>query len=184
MIARFFEWLKGLFSPGAPQLTGPVGAPPTALPAGSDKPGTDGWVHPTGGQGRLSSPFGARIHPITKKPQNHNGQDLAVPTGTPIMAVKAGKVTMRKDSDPIAGRYVGIDHGGGFITQYLHLSRADVKVGDTVKQGQVIGLSGGAKGADGAGRSTGPHLHFIVKKDGTAVDPPSIISLLKLTPKK
>lgn len=176
MIASIVAWIQGLF--------GGTAASPAALAAGNPTPGADGYTHPTGGKGLLTSPFGPRIHPITKQPQNHNGQDIAVPVGTPILAVQDGKVTMRKDDHPIAGRYVGIAHAGGITSEYLHLSRADVKIGDTVKRGQVIGLSGGGKGISGAGRSTGPHLHFIIKKGAEAVDPPSVISALKLTPKR
>lgn len=185
MIARLLAWIRGLFAPSAPQLTGPVGAPPPALPAGSSSPGADGWAHPTGGLGRLTSKFGPRINPVTKQPQVHNGQDIAVPVGTPILAVKAGKVTVRKDDHPIAGRYIIVDHGDGYLSEYLHLSRGDVTVGQTVKQGQIVGLSGGGldkvtgKPLPGAGRSTGPHLHFIVKRSGSAVDPASVIAALR-----
>ena len=176
LIIAAAAWLWSKLKGGSmeqPQIT----AAPQA--GQSAAPGPDGWVHPTGGLGKLTSPFGPRTNPVTKQPQVHNGQDLAVPVGTPVLAAKDGSVTVVKHDDPIAGRYIIVDHGGGMLTEYLHLSAAKAAKGDKVKAGQVIGLSGGAKGADGAGRSTGPHLHFIVKRGGVAVDPATVIASLR-----
>ncbi|MBA2321855.1 MAG: M23 family metallopeptidase [Deltaproteobacteria bacterium] len=115
---------------------------------------------------RTSSRFGPRIHPITGKPHVHTGIDLAVPTGTAIIAAQAGRVVAARES-PSSGRTLILDHGGGLRTSYLHLDRFDVTVGDRVLAGQPIGASGAT------GRVTGPHLHFEVRVDGEDRDPAS-----------
>lgn len=114
--------------------------------------------------GPLTDPFGWRVHPVYGTEAFHDGMDLGVPSGTPIRAAAGGTVVM-------ASRYGGyglvvrIDHGGGIMTQYAHLSEIDVAVGEDVDAGQHIGYSGNT------GVSTGPHLHFIVMVDGTPTDP-------------
>ncbi len=95
---------------------------------------------------------------------NHNGIDLAVPTGTSVMAAKDGTV-IQAGWNGGYGISVYIDHGNGIITRYGHMSETLVSVGQTVKQGDVIGLSGST------GDSTGPHVHFEIREDGTPVDP-------------
>lgn len=115
---------------------------------------------------RVSSGYGSRKDPNGGATQHHGGIDYAMPVGTPVMAAADGivdTVTTQANSSRSYGLYVVLKHEG-FYTYYAHLSKSLVKVGDVVRQGQTIALSGGAKGAPGAGSSTGPHLHFEVKK--------------------
>jgi murein DD-endopeptidase MepM/ murein hydrolase activator NlpD len=115
---------------------------------------------------RVSSGYGSRKDPNGGATQHHGGIDYAMPVGTPVLAAADGivdTVTTQANSARSYGLYVVLKHEG-FYTYYAHLSKSLVKVGDQVRQGQTIALSGGAKGAPGAGSSTGPHLHFEVKK--------------------
>ena len=95
---------------------------------------------------------------------NHPGLDIAVPNDTYIGAAGAGTV---KDAgvDAVYGRYILLEHGDGLETMYGHASRVFVQPGDRVERNEVIALSGST------GRSTAPHLHFEIRKDGSAVDP-------------
>lgn len=125
----------------------------------------------------VSSGFGPRSSPGGVGSTNHQGIDIPIDAGTQVYAVARGTVTEAVPDNPSAGTFVTIDHGDGYFTRYLHLSRMDVKVGDPVKVGTPVGLSGGEPGAWGAGKSTGPHLHFEVWEGGKpfgggrAVDP-------------
>lgn len=119
---------------------------------------------PVPGYSRISSPFGNRIHPILRVQRLHTGIDIPAASGTPVVAAAQGKVV----SSQVIGSYgnaVIIDHGGGIMTLYAHNSRNVVKVGDQVSRGQKIAEIGST------GASTGPHLHFEVRKDGKYVDP-------------
>ena len=115
---------------------------------------------------RLSSPFGKRRHPILQYEIYHKGVDLAVPKNTPVVAAADGTIEIigRKGS---YGKYIRLGHKGGYQTAYAHLNgyRQDLKVGSRVKRGEVIAYVGTT------GRSTGPHLHFEVIKNGKVVDP-------------
>ncbi len=116
-------------------------------------------------QGPLTSPFGERDHVMGGGgTQFHAGIDLSVPTGTPVRAVQEGTVVFAADHGAY-GKAVKLEHAHGLSTLYAHNSRLVVQVGQTVKAGQVICLSGST------GRSTGPHLHFEVHNDGWPVDP-------------
>ena len=117
-----------------------------------------------GPSGRVSSTFGWRRDPIGGDVKFHSGTDIAMPVGQDVLAAQAGQVESVGDV-PGYGLTVVVRHQGGLATRYAHLSEADVKVGQTVTQGQVIAKSGSS------GKSTGPHLHFEVIKDGQAVDP-------------
>jgi len=116
------------------------------------------------GSYRITSPYGPRIDPVTKKSHVHNGIDLGAPTGTPIYAAAPGKV-VTASVGPVTGNWVKIDHGSGIATAYLHMSAIVARPGISVKCGDLIGYVGTS------GRSTGPHLHFIVYVDGKEVDP-------------
>ena len=113
---------------------------------------------------KITSPFGNKriFNGILKS--YHSGTDFRAPTGTPITSSNAGVVVMAKKRF-FAGNSVVIDHGRGIYTQYYHMSKLKVKVGEMVEKGQVLGLAGST------GRSTGPHLHFGVKVQGVTVDP-------------
>lgn len=115
-------------------------------------------------KGRLTSLFGPRIHPIYHTPDFHTGIDLAVPVGTPVHAAAAGKVVQAGWQGGY-GLLLVIDHGNGLSTYYGHLSEVLVRVGQFVEQGQVVARSGNT------GLSTGPHLHFEIRRFGEPVDP-------------
>lgn len=127
------------------------------MPAG--RPVKHGW---------LSSPYGMRTDPFTGKVSFHPGMDFAGKIGTPIMAVAAGVVDWA-GRDGGYGNLVEINHGNGYQTRYGHNSKILVKVGETVKKGQVIALMGST------GRSTGPHCHFEVRYHGHPVNPKKYI---------
>lgn len=114
--------------------------------------------------GRVGSPFGFRIDPITGRTALHTGLDFPADTGTPIVAA-AGGVVVVQDVHPAYGNMVEVDHGNDLITRYAHASRVLVKKGDIVKRGQTIAEVGST------GRSTGPHLHFEVWVSGVPQDP-------------
>lgn len=113
----------------------------------------------------LTAPYGMLIHPFYKTLVSHQGVDYTIPTGSRVFATADGKVKEVKTSKTTAGRYIVIDHGGGYETQYSHLSRIDVKKGNKVKRGDIIGLTGNS------GLSLSPHLHYEVKYNGMRVDP-------------
>lgn len=119
-------------------------------------------------KGWMSSRFGRRTDPFTGQVAWHGGVDFAGKEDSEIISVAAGVVTWAKERHGY-GRMVEINHGGGFTTRYAHNKENLVKVGDVVKKGQVIALMGSS------GRSTGPHVHFEVYKNGRAVDPSSYI---------
>ncbi len=119
-------------------------------------------------KGWMSSKFGRRTDPFTGHRAWHNGVDFAGKLGSEIVTVAAGVVTWSGERNGY-GRMVELDHGEGQATRYAHNSKNLVKVGDIVKKGEVIALMGSS------GRSTGPHVHFEVYKNGRAVDPASYI---------
>ncbi len=118
-------------------------------------PITDGWY---------SSNFGWRIDPFTGKNAMHEGVDYMVPIGTQVRA-SAGGVVVYAAYHPQYGNMVEIDHGNDIVTRYAHASKLLVKVGQMVRRGQEIALSGTT------GRSTGPHLHFEIRYKGLAQNP-------------
>jgi murein DD-endopeptidase MepM/ murein hydrolase activator NlpD len=115
---------------------------------------------------RLTSDFGTRVHPITGKTHTHSGIDMAVKQGTPIYAAESGVVIVAQWWSSY-GNCIIIDHGGGLWTVYGHIMTDGilVKKGQTVKRGDKIALVGST------GQSTGPHLHFEVRKNEKPVDP-------------
>jgi murein DD-endopeptidase MepM/ murein hydrolase activator NlpD len=135
------ETVKRRFSPGEP-------AGDLTLPA----------------HGPLSARFGLR-RVFNGQPRHpHSGLDVAAGSGAPVQAAAAGIVADAGDYF-FNGQTVFIDHGQGLLTAYMHLSRRDVRPGQSVRQGEVIGTVGAS------GRATGPHLHWMVFLNGTAVDP-------------
>ncbi|MGB7834234.1 MAG: M23 family metallopeptidase [Xanthobacteraceae bacterium] len=119
---------------------------------------------PVEGELDESSGFGVRSDPFLGRPAMHTGIDFRGDSGDPVHATAAGTVVEAGWSGGY-GRMVEIDHGSGFSTRYGHLSKIDVKVGQSIKIGQVIGEIGST------GRSTGPHLHYETRIDGEAVNP-------------
>lgn len=130
--------------------------------AGAAAGAAGGWLRPTSGP--MTSPFGPR------NGRNHDGVDIAPPMGTPIVASRAGRVTFAG----VMGGYgnaIDIDHGDGYQSRYAHQSRFAVGVGQTVAAGQTIGFVGST------GQSTGPHLHFEIRRGGTPIDPRTLVAI-------
>lgn len=112
----------------------------------------------------LTSGFGMRTHPVLGGRRQHQGIDLAAPTGTPVYATADGIVS-RADWYSSYGLFISVNHGASMETRYAHMSRLAVSAGDSVKKGDLIGYVGST------GRSTGSHLHYEVRVDGIAVNP-------------
>lgn len=115
-------------------------------------------------EGRITSKYGNRKDPFNWKRTFHSGIDIAAPKNTPILAAADGKVILAGRNGGY-GLTVIIDHGSTYETLYAHLNRIDVKVGQAVTKGDVIG------GMGTTGRSTGVHLHYEIKRNGERIDP-------------
>jgi murein DD-endopeptidase MepM/ murein hydrolase activator NlpD len=146
--------LQGQIQQQIQQASATPGVEP--LQAGPVQGASGGWIWPV--NGTLSSPFGYRWGRM------HEGIDISVPEGTPIRSAKAGSVILAAYTGGY-GNYTCVDHGGGLSSCYAHQSSYAVSPGDSVAQGAVIGYSGNT------GSSTGPHLHFEIRVNGSAVDP-------------
>lgn len=130
--------------------------------------GTFAWPAP--GYYSITSPYGMRFHPVIKVYRNHSGIDIGAPLGSYVIAANDGIVTKATYSYSY-GNMIMIDHGGGVTTLYAHGSELLVQVGDEVQRGDAIMKAGST------GWSTGPHLHFEIRINGTTIDPyPYIIS--------
>jgi murein DD-endopeptidase MepM/ murein hydrolase activator NlpD len=172
--------------PQAPAASG-VGGPLIALPGRSDETNFERQLQrinltrshvdrltrtlasvpvrkPVFGEIDMSSPFGMRMDPFVKGPAIHTGIDMRGDIGDAVRATANGTVVTAGWNGGY-GKMVEIEHGFGLSTRYGHLSEIDVKVGQSVKLGQIIGKIGST------GRSTGPHLHYETRVDGDAVDP-------------
>lgn len=114
---------------------------------------------------RLASGFGYRIDPIYKTTKFHAGLDFAAPQGTPVYATADGTVKLSGNTGDGYGNHIIINHGYGYETLYGHLFRIKARAGQRVKRGEVIGWVGST------GKSTGPHLHYEVHKNGRPLDP-------------
>ena len=113
----------------------------------------------------LTSTYGYRADPFTKRRTAHHGIDLAGPTGLEVHCTGEGTVTVSHVSRFGYGKEVVVDHGFGFTSRYAHLEDIHVKVGQKLKRGEVLGTLGNT------GRSTGPHLHYEIRKQGHPVNP-------------
>jgi len=133
-----------------PQVNSAKSALPTGLPI----------------SGRLSSSYGYRVHPVLGGVRWHNGIDLAAPAGTPIQATSDGRVE-RAGWNGGFGLMVELDDGDGTETLYGHMSRLAVAKGETVEKGDVLGYVGST------GLSSGPHLHYEIRRNGRSIDPAS-----------
>lgn len=128
--------------------------------------------------GYVTDLYGHRTHPITKAQQFHNGLDIGKGEGAPILAPADGVVSVRSDdATQTSGRYIVLKHDDGWSSSYLHLLTSPVTKGARVKRGQVIGLMGST------GRSTAPHLHWIVRDANESVVDP-LVTLTGSFPKK
>jgi murein DD-endopeptidase MepM/ murein hydrolase activator NlpD len=158
--------VRSRFLPGA--LNGPSALNRTTEAVGaafSPGAGSGRLLRPV--DGAVTSPFGDRVHPVTGKHRHHDGVDLAAPAGTPIRAAEEGVVSFAGQQSGY-GNVVIVDHtgpSGSFQTVYAHQSHIGVTQGERIARGEVIGAVGST------GVSTGPHLHFEVRRGGTAVDP-------------
>lgn len=120
-------------------------------------------ANPAPGRG-VSSSFGVRRDPLIGMPAMHAGLDFRAPTGSPAMVTAPGTV-IKAGWNGGYGRMVEVDHGNGYSTRYAHLSKIRVKVGQKLSTGDTVGDVGSS------GRSTGPHLHYEIRRDGDAIDP-------------
>jgi murein DD-endopeptidase MepM/ murein hydrolase activator NlpD len=132
----------------APAPEGTPSAPITGLPV----------------PGAITSAFGKRTAPTAGASTDHKGVDIAAPLGTPI-AIRAAGTVAATGHDDKRGNWIEVDHGGGVSTRYFHLASAQVKTGDAVDAGAIIGKTGRS------GNATGPHLHYTVLQNGKPVDP-------------
>jgi len=120
------------------------------------------WINPV--IGRISSPAGARYSPITGNREFHDGVDIAIPIGTPLVAPRDGQVIAAGYSASF-GRFLRIAHDDYYVTFFAHLNNVPLAIGDTVEQGQRVAYSGNT------GWSTAPHLHFSIFRNGQFIDP-------------
>ena len=150
--AEYREWLESYVPPVTQEPT------PEIPESDSD------WITPVSGY-VLSSPFGMRMHPILGYERMHNGIDMACDEGTPIYASRGGVVAVADYQAGGAGNYVQIDHGDGYKSIYMHMTRYIVSPGQYVAPGQIIGYVGNT------GLSKGNHLHFGISYNGTYVNP-------------
>ena len=126
------------------------------------------WINPI--QGIITSPGGLRYNPVTRRREFHDGIDIGAPVGTPVVAPRGGTVLAAGYSATF-GRFLRLSHPDGYVSFMAHLYRVIVRVGDEVIQGQQVAYSGNT------GRSTGPHLHFGLFRDGQYVDPFDYVDL-------
>lgn len=117
--------------------------------------------------GKITSKYGYRTHPITGAQTLHNGVDIGVPVGTRVRAPWPGTVKSVY-SNAAGGKQIIITHSNGYTTGYAHLSQQVVSTGEKVEAGQLVALSGNT------GNTTGPHLHFTLRKNGELVDPETV----------
>jgi murein DD-endopeptidase MepM/ murein hydrolase activator NlpD len=118
--------------------------------------------------GYISSYFGERMDPFNGEEAMHKGVDFATDAGTDVLAVASGIVTWAGPREGY-GNLIEINHGNGYTTRYAHNAQTLVQVGDTVERGQAVAVVGST------GRSTGPHVHFEVLRDGTQINPMAFV---------
>ena len=122
------------------------------------------------GAARVSSPFGYRTNPVTGRSEMHNGVDMAFAHGTPVVAIQDGVVT-EVGYNAYSGNYIRYLTSDGLLVGYAHLYRTLVQVGDIVRRGDTVALTGNS------GLSTGPHLHVTIWQDGITIDPLSVFAV-------
>lgn len=144
--------------------TGPLSMPASAIESMTMPAATGPAMREALFDGRLTSSFGWRQHPVSGGMKFHKGVDIAMPVGREVPVAQAGQVTFAGEQGAY-GLTVVVSHGNGVSTRYAHLSELRVQAGDAVADGQTIALSGAT------GRVTGAHLHFEVLDNGTPIDP-------------
>ncbi|HSP47090.1 MAG TPA: peptidoglycan DD-metalloendopeptidase family protein [Clostridiaceae bacterium] len=140
--------------------------PSASVSTGSQS--SNGYIKPV--SGRVSSPYGYRIHPVLGYKKFHTGMDFAASSGTSVRSVKSGTVILAKYNSSY-GNYIIVDHGNGVSSLYAHLKGFNVGYGSRVSQGDTIGFVGST------GMSTGPHLHFEIRINGSHVNPAPYLGL-------
>lgn len=113
---------------------------------------------------RITSPYGMRTHPTLNRRKMHNGIDFGSGMNAPVYAAADGKVTLAQFSRSF-GNWIILEHSNGYVSIYAHLNSFNTRAGDRVRKGEVIGFTGNT------GRSTGPHLHYEIRLNGTPIDP-------------
>jgi hypothetical protein len=121
---------------------------------------------------QVSSTYGPRINPVTGRYGIHKGVDLAAPEGAGVYAARDGRVT-EQGEDPVFGNYIIISHGDNWVSLYGHLSKIETTLFQELQCGNLIGRVGST------GQSTGPHLHFELRQNGTARDPGRLLRLFR-----
>jgi murein DD-endopeptidase MepM/ murein hydrolase activator NlpD len=161
-----YERIRNLFGEGSARAETPDWLPPAggrgAPAAGDPEAGSPPDLWPLSQRGFLTQPLTEGSGP------SHPGIDIAIGEGAYIRAAGAGRVVEAAE-DAVYGLFLLIDHGGGYRTLYAHASALLVEPGDPVQRGEVVGLTGST------GRSTAPHLHFEVLRDGEPIDPLSVV---------
>ncbi|MGD2123199.1 MAG: M23 family metallopeptidase [Gemmatimonadota bacterium] len=163
-----YERIRGMFGPSEASVAPDLWLPPAGLPGSrtaGEGPEFEDYLPtswPLTGPGFITQTL------IDQEVGDHPGLDIAVPTDSYIRAAGGGRV-LRLGEDPVYGRFVVLDHGGGYQTVYAHASMILVERGQTVRREEVIALSGST------GQSTAPHLHFEILLDGLPVDPLSMV---------
>ena len=162
--SRLEEWLNQLEADSAriESIIASASADAPAPPSGPLPSGGGDLLWPAAGP--LTSPYGYRVHPIFGYSRLHSGIDIGAPYGAPVVAADAGTVSFVGTMSGY-GNVVVVDHGGGMSTTYNHLSAFSVGSGQSVSRGQTVAAVGST------GYSTGPHLHFEVRINGSPVDP-------------
>ena len=170
--AKRREWIQYMSTyvtvPPATQ-EGSGGGGTTSSGGGSSSGGSSKWLVPCA-YTMVTSRFGGRDAPTAGASTYHEGVDLGAPEGTPIYASRTGTVTTASYGSA-AGYYVKLNHGDGFSSIYMHMTRYTVRSGQAVSAGQVIGYVGST------GVSTGPHLHFGISYNGSYVNPANYVNL-------
>lgn len=170
-----YERIRDLYGPESLPESGGAWLPPSAGRIGSTAVGAEAGGD--GGEGGLGLPSawpaserGFLSRPLVDQgnPDEHPGIDIAVPTGSYIRAAGAGRV-VQAGEDPVYGLFLVLEHGDGYRSLYGHASRLLAEVDDRVRAGEVVGLTGST------GRSTAPHLHFEILRDGAPVDPLTLV---------
>jgi len=120
---------------------------------------------------RVTSPFGMRNHPTLKRQKMHNGIDFGSGMNAPVYAAADGKVTLAQYSRSF-GNWIMVEHAKGYVSVYAHLNSFNISAGLRLKKGEIIGYTGST------GRSSGPHLHYEIRLDGTPVNPSGYLTEL------